>query len=335
MAGQVWAVAAEGGYLYAPNLSKYLRMQVIPTVKFRQLCDVKDTDADGTPLVGKSRGNKWYWNVFSQTKTKGGQLDETQKMPTTGFSILQQSGTISEWGNSVDYTAKLDDLSEQPVREIIRKVLGIDASQALDVGAHAEFNKCLLRAAPASGTSTSSITLTTDGTCATTNNVAFGAGHVEPIVATMKERNIPAFENGDYLAIARPLTFSTLKSDLEGINKYTETGLSMLKNGEIGRYRGVRFVEQTHVPAGGAQDSTTWNPKTDTADAWNNGKSDWIFFMGADTVAEGVCTPEEIRGKLPGDYGRDRGFGWYALLGFGLTHPDALNGRILKWDSAA
>jgi len=151
----------------------------------------------------------------------------------------------------------------------------------------------------------------------------------------MKERGIPAYENGDYMAIARPSAYIQLKSDLEGIQTYTETGLAQIKNGEIGRYRGVRFIEQTHIPAGGAADSTAFNPQTGTADAWNNAKSDWIFFMGSDTVAEGVAIPEEIRGQIPGDFGRERAIAWYALEGFGLSHPDAANGRIVKWDSQA
>lgn len=335
MAGQVWSVSDEGGYLWSPNLSEYLRMQNLPVVKFRQLCDVKENDADGKPLVGKGRGDKWYWNVFTKLSTKGGALDETERMPVGSFKISQNSGTMTEYGHAVEYTGKLDDLSEQPIKEIIRKVLKIDVAETFDVAAHAEFDKTLLWAAPNSGTSTTVVDFGTDGHCTVTNNVAFGKGHVEPITTYMKERGIPTFEEGDYLAIGRPTAFIQLKSDLEGIQTYTETGLAQIKNGEIGRYRGVRFIEQTHIPAGGAYDSTTYNTATETADAWNNGKSDWIYFMGSDTVSEGIAIPEEIRGKLPEDFGRSRGFAWYALEGFGLSHPDAANARIVKWDSAA
>jgi hypothetical protein len=42
MAGQIWAVASTGGYLYSDNLSEVLRYQVQPTVKFRQFAGVKD-----------------------------------------------------------------------------------------------------------------------------------------------------------------------------------------------------------------------------------------------------------------------------------------------------
>lgn len=335
MSGQIWSIADEGGYMWAPNLSEFLRLQNLPVVKWRQLCDVKENDADGKPLVGKSRGEKWYWNVYTKLSNKGRALDETERMPESGFKVTQYSGTMTEYGQSVPYTGKLDDLSEQPIKEIIRKLLKIDVAETFDVAAWAQYNQTLLKVCPASGTSTSAIELTTNGTASQTNNVAFGKGHVEPIVTTMKERGIPAYENGDYIAVARPTAYLQLKSDLEGIQTYTETGLAQIKNGEIGRYRGVRFIEQTHIPAGGAADSTTFNPQTGTADVWNNAKSDWVFFMGADTVAEGIAIPEEIRGKIPDDYGRGRGIAWYALEGFGLSHPDAANSRIVKWDSAA
>ncbi len=335
MSGQIWSVADEGGYLWAPNLSEYLRIQNLPVVKWRQLCDVKETDADGKPLVGKSRGEKWYWNVYTKLAQKGRALDETERMPESGFKVTQHAGTITEYGQAVPYTGKLDDLSAQPVKDIINKLLKIDVSETFDVAAWQQFDKTVLRAAPDAGTSTSIVDFVTNGTTTITNNVAMGKGHIEPISTWMKERGIPAYENGDYLSIGRPSTFMQLKTDLEGIQTYTETGLAHIKNGEIGRYRGVRFLEQTHVPAGGAIDSTIYDPQSGTADAWNNAKSDWAYFMGSDTVAEGVAIPEELRGKIPDDYGRGRGIAWYALEGFGISHPDALNGRIVKWDSAA
>ena len=57
--------------------------------------------------------------------------------------------------------------------------------------------------------------------------------------------------------------------------------------------------------------------------------------MGSDTVLEAPAIPEEIRAKLPGDYGRDKGIAWYYLGGAGLTHQDATNARVILWDSAA
>ena len=72
-------------------------------------------------------------------------------------------------------------------------------------------------------------------------------------------------------------------------------------NGEIGRYENVRFVEQTCIPAGGAADTTTFDPFSDTADAWNSAGTtgaDWVFVFGEDTICEAMHTPEEIRAKI-------------------------------------
>lgn len=335
MGQQVWLTNSLGGYMWSPNLSSVLRNAVQPLAKFRQFADVKDA-----AVQGKKKGEAFHWNVYSDVTTRGTTLVETNVMPKTNFTITQGTMTITEYGNSVDYTGKLDDLSEQPVKEVINKVLKNDAKKAFDNAAFNQFNACALRVAPASGTGTDTITLTTNGTCATTNNVAMGAGHVKAIVDMMKERNIPGAINDDYVAISHPSTFRNFKNDLEAIAKYTPEGFQQILHGEMGRYESTRFVEQTNIPKGGAADSTTFNPATDTADAWNNGKSSWAFFFGADTVAEGVVVPEEMRGKIPSDYGRDRGVAWYYVGGFGIVHPvnsgdNSKNSRICKWDSAA
>ena len=54
-----------------------------------------------------------------------------------------------------------------------------------------------------------------------------------------------------------------------------------------------------------------------------------------DTVAEAIAVPEEVRGKIPSDYGRSRGVAWYYLGGFGIVQTAAAQARIVAWDSAA
>jgi len=322
MAGQVWSVNTSGGYMYALNLSRELRMAVQPVVKFRQFCDIKDAAHQGL-----HRGDTFHWNVFSDVATQGTTLTETSTIPETSFTISQGTMTITEAGNSVPWTGKLDDLSEQPIREIIRKVLKNDAKKAFDTLAAAQFNAAALRVVPTAGTSTTALTLTTNGTATLTNDVALGKEHVKLIVDTMKERNIPAYTGDDYYALAWPSTYRTLKNDLETLHSYVQEGFQMIMNGEIGRYEGVRFVEQTHVAKGTGMGTA--------GVAWTNAKSDWAIFFGEDTVAEAIAVPEEMRGKIPGDFGRDRGIAWYYLGGFGITHTQAAQSRIVIWDSAA
>ena len=74
-----------------------------------------------------------------------------------------------------------------------------------------------------------------------------------------------------------------------------------------------------------------------TGTAWAGADSDWIFFFGEDTVGEGVVIPEEMRAKIPTDYGRSKGVAWYYLGGFGIVHNQtaATESRIVVWDTAA
>ena len=336
MSGQVWLTNSLGGYMYSDKLSRELRMAVQPSVKFRQFCDGKDATKARNPdgnMLGK--GDTFHWNIFSDISDQGGTLVETTTMPESNFTMQQGTLTVTEYGNSVPYTGKLDDLSEQPVREIIHKVLKNDAKKAFDIDSHAQFNTALLRVVAESGTATDAIVLTTNGTATETNNVKMGKGHVKAVVDMMKERDIPPYIADDYISIAFPSTFRPLKDELENIHQYTEQGFTLIHNGEIGRYENTRFVEQTNIPKGGAADSTAWNPVTKTEDPWDNGLSDWAFFFGDDTVAEGIVIPEEMRGKIPSDYGRSKGIAWYGLLGYGRTHLDATQQRIVKWDSAS
>ena len=313
MSGQIWSSASLGGFLYSDELSKYIRMALQPMSRFRQFCDIKEGK-------GVNKGEFFHWNVTSNVAQEGGELDETQTMPETNFTVSQGTLKITEFGNSVPYTKKLDDLSEQDVKDIINKQLKNDARKVLDRAAYTQFAASVVSISPTLGTSTDSITVEVGG-ATITNNTPLTIDHVKAIADEMKERDITPFTNDDYFSIARPTTLRPFKNELETIHQYTETGAQLIFNGETGRYEGIRFVEQTNI--------ASLN--------WINAESDQAFFFGADTVMEAIVEPEQIRGKIPTDYGRDRGIAWYYVGGFGIAHNevDGEQNRILIWDSAA
>jgi len=328
MAGQVWAVNSLGGYMYSRQLSNVLRMAVQPLVKFRQFSDVRDASQQG-----KKKGDIFTWDVFSDVANPGGVLTETNTMPESNFTIVQGTLTITEAGNSVPYSGKLDNLSKFPVMELIQKVLKNDAVKGFDRMAWNQFNQTLLRVIPVAGTDTAAITLYTNGTVTGTNTVAYNNAHAKAIVDMMKERNIPAYLGDDYYSLAWPTTLRSFKNNLETIHQYSDTGFKLIMNGEIGRYENVRYVEQTNIAKGIGTTGIAAGSTGGDMNAWSQGKSDWIFFFGNDTVAEAIAVPEEMRGKIPSDYGRSKGVAWYYMGGFGIVHTLAANCRIVKWDS--
>jgi N4-gp56 family major capsid protein len=313
MSGQLWSVNNLGGFMYSDELSDYLRTELQPMSRFRQFCDVKEGK-------GKEKGELFNWNVYSDVQDDGGTVLETDVTPETNYTITQGQLTVTEFTNSVPYTKKLDDLSRHPVKEVIQKVLKNDARKTLDRAAHEQFDATTVTVTPTGGNSATAITVEVGG-ATITNNIALNKEHIKAIADIMKERDISPYMQDDYFAIARPTTLRTFKNELETIHQNVESGMQLIFNGEVGRYEGIRFVEQTNI----------------ASEAWTNGLSDAVFFFGADTVAEAIVEPEQIRGKIPTDYGRSRGIAWYYLGGFGIVHnaADGLQNRIIKWDTLA
>lgn len=311
MPGQVWQTNSLGGFMFSANLSRKLRTALQPMTRFRQFCDAREA-------FGLGKGDTFNWNVYSDVASQGGTLEETLQMPETNFTITQASLTINEYGNSVPFTKKLDDLSEHPVTEIIHKVLKNDARKALDTGAYNQFSATQLTAV---GTDATTVEFTVDGVPDSNNNSAMLRAHIREISDELVERDIPTFDGVNYFCIGRPRTFRSFKTELEGVHQYVSEGWHVVMNGEKGRYEGIRFVEQTNIAA--------------VSNFSTNGASDEAFFLGADTVVEAIAIPEEIRGKIPTDFGRSRGIAWYALLGYGIVHTVAAQSRIIKWDSLA
>ena len=315
-AGQLWLAYETGGYMYSDNLSDFLRIEVQSRCRFRQFCDLPEQK--GSNAQGK--GEQFAWNIYGDLPDAAneGELAETDKMPTTRLEGSQGTCTVTEFGTAVPYSGKLDDLSAHPVRDIIKKSLERHCARSLDGRAHKQWAKTPLKVIPAGGNSATDITITENGTAGAVNDASMTASHVSEIVLQMTERDIPTHKHGDYYCIARPTTYRVLKKDLENKQQYTETGFGRIVDGEKGRYDGVRFVDQTNI---------------ETA-AWANGKSNDAYFFGDDVAAECCVIPEEIRGKIPDDYGRGKGVAWYYLGNFALTRTKAEDTRVIHWATA-
>jgi hypothetical protein len=246
--------------------------------------------------------------------------------------------TITEYGNSVPYTGKLDDLSEQPVKEIVQKVLKNDAKKAFDIGAWEQFNaraRCASRPPPATRPTRGADHerhLHHDqqrghgqGPREGDRRHDEGAEHPAP-----HRRRLRVPEPPDHVPPVQerprgrpPVHGPRLPDDPERRNRPL-------------REHPVRRADEH--PQGWRGGLADLRPEHGHQRPWNNAKSSWAFFMGDDTVAEGIAVPEEMRGKIPSDFGRDKGIAWYYVGGFGLVHTrddasGSRNARIVKWDS--
>ena len=90
---QLWKVDTLGGFMYSDVLSDTLRTSLQPLSRFRMMCDVQDAKEKGT-------GELYNWNVYSDVKSQGGELNEEQDMPETNYTITQETLKVTEYGKS-------------------------------------------------------------------------------------------------------------------------------------------------------------------------------------------------------------------------------------------
>ena len=300
MGQQLWSPNSLGGYLSNDTLSRQTRHAAQTLQRFRQFVDVE-------AAAGKGKGENVLFNKISNISTAGGTLSETSTIPKNNYTIQQDSLTVNEWGNSVPFTLKAKCLAEVSVPDIVNEVLRNDMAKVLDSNAAAEFQSSLYKAVI---TNTATTTFTTNGTAAGAAGANMSDKNVRDIIDQMKKLNIPKRSDGNYACIGSTNAIRGLYDFFEA--KAQNTTMDPLMRGEIGKYYGCTFVEETNVL------SNVLGTNSNTGEA---------IFCGGDAVREGIVIPEEMRIDIPKDFGRDNAIAWYALLGFKKTWSYSADGE--------
>lgn len=317
---QAWAPVGSGGYLANPVLSRQIRHAAQPIMKFAQFVRPE-------PGYGKNKSDTIYFDRVSSVNDAGSSISELSAMPKTTVTITQGSVVVTEYGNSIDYTGKLEALSEFSVDNIWTKALRDDQAKTLDTAIGTEFKTCKVKYTPTGTADNPTYTIATTGTVVATATRNTETYDVKAIVDYMKSTlYVPKFsgiiKDGYYVCIASVGFLRTIKDDDDFIEAVKYGRPEDLYYGEVGMYEGVRFIEQV-------------NGMDDTIGAALTYKGEALFF-GDDPIVEGVAIPPEIRSKIPQDFGRDKGVAWYAIVGYSLTYDTATAGeaRIVHVTSA-
>jgi len=311
----------KSGFLTNNVLSEELFFVSQPLLRFRQFVDIKKA-------FGKNSGESVNYNKVSNVGTLGGTLAETSTMNETKQAITQGTLTVSEYGNSIPFTGKIESLSEFDIKQIIRDGLVDDMVKVIDGAVEAQFNSAPLRYV---GTTTAAGTVTTDGTATATNTSVLNSYHVKKMRLELEKRNVAPYDGEDYVMICSLEALEGLETSLESVNQYTEAGYKKILNGEVGRMHGVRFVKDGWA----SRNTIDLSARTSSEKSWSTGNSLSAYMFGKTTIMEAVACPEEIRMKVVTDYGRSKGLAWYFLGGWDLIWTTAANSKIIVWDSAA
>jgi hypothetical protein len=303
MAGQNWTVAVDGGHLANARLSSKLRYVNTSQYIFRQFTRPE-------PGYGKQRGETIDFDKISMAATSGGEIGEFQDMPETKFSIVKSSLRVTEYGNSIPWTGKIETLAEFNPQMPVQKVILNDQKLVLDNAVATEMKLSDVTYIPSGPTSQ---TWDVDGTASTLSVGQFNYFHLKEMVdaaetgvfgAGNEGRIIPKFPDGKYVVVLSVTAKRGLFDDSEFQEAAKFSYPRKLLNGEImsETVYGCRFVV------------------TDNAEALDPSRGSNVLgealLIGDDSIIEGVALKEELRYKLAVKYGRDKGLAWYAMLGF-------------------
>jgi len=294
--GQKWIVNADGGYLANPELSKKLRYYAQPMMKFGQF--VRRVDA-----FGKNKGESWDFDKISNIATAASQtgIAENNTMPESKFTIAQSSGTVTEYGNSIPYSGKLEALAEFDPNNIAQRVLLNDQALTLDTIIARYFKAGRVQYAPtAADAGTFDYSNDDSQTAAVGYMSTYHAGRC---IDELKRWKISPYDGENYICIGSIGSLRGMKNSTDWKNAALYGDPDRLFHGEVGMIDGCRFIECNNTDA--LYDFPIAAPTSGEA-----------IFFGEDPVVEGVATPPELRAKVPTDYGRSKGVAWYALMGW-------------------
>lgn len=316
MAQQNWGSdSGANGFRTTVEISKKLVHAAQPMLKLRQFVSVE-------PAFGKNKGEsvQIYRAANTAEAEDTSTINELDRIPTTSVAVTPRLITVNEYGRSIPFTGKVETLAEVDVESnVYLKALKNHMVKTIDYQVAQAFKSSDIIAIP---TSSTALTWDVDGTASTTALSNITAKHVKDIIDAMKVGNfggnagrpIPYYDGESYVCIASVQFLRGLKDDpdYEVAAKYAHP--EELYLGEVGRFYNCRFIETNHV--------TALSNGVGTGSVLGE-----AIFFGEDPVREVVAIPEEMRTKLPEDFGRDKGIAWYAMLGWGRVWDFSTDGE--------
>src|SRR3990167_145 len=290
MGQQQWGTNSVGGFLGNPRLSKSIRHASSPLYAFRQFVGIKEA-------LGTRKGSTVLYDKIGRITTRGGTMVETNTFVKNTYNITQGSVQVTEYGNSVPLTGKLDELAEYDPQNITSVVLRDDQADTLDRAAGNQYTAADFVAVCLT---TATTEFYTNGAATNTATVNMSEKNFKDVIDFMKIKKMPKYGAGkDYVSILSIPAERGVYDGLQAILQYTTP--EFMYNNELGKYYGARVVEENNLLS--------------TVKGVGGNKGEACFF-GADAVIEAVALMEEIR-YWTTDGGRDENLAWYGILGFG------------------
>jgi N4-gp56 family major capsid protein len=292
---QVWAMQGQGGFSATASLDSEIRQRATATTFFHQF-------ALAVSSFGKHRADRVLVDKLGRlvTAMNPAGMAETDDFPTTDFPFVQASIVVTEYGNAVEWTEKLETFAQWSAGQMVGMVLRQDQIEGLDKVANAAYALGKVIYTPLSA---STGTVSTSGTPGAVAGSPMTVAHARDVSDYLRAvLKAPAMANGDYVCIANVDHARGIKdsSEFQDVSRYATP--EKLFESEVGKYASIRFVEENNVTVSPAGTSNVGFAQA--------------YYFGSDNVLEAVALAPHLRYKIPQGWGRDRGEAHFYIGGF-------------------
>jgi len=298
------------------ELSEYVRHAALDMLGFAQLCNAPTGGA-----LGRERGDTVQYTYYPDVTTAGGELSETDEVPTTSITPIKGTYTIAEFGNAIELTEKLQDLSRLDaesdlIQAMVRDMKRLENGQAYDAFSETHWLATFNATADE---------FVTNNTLTSVANQQLDLENLRFLVRQAEKRLIPFFDGESYAVVTGVDSADALCYDSTVTNLLKEDSGRAALNGEVGRIGKSRIIRDTQKVAkvgGGATGAGALLDET--------------FLIGADAVVHEVATPWEMRAE-DRDLGRKVKLGYLGKMAWVKMLSQTLHSKehVIKVDSAA
>lgn len=288
MADNTWA--GLNSAINVPELTEKIRIEAQDVQGLAQLA----SPGQGTAL-GKNRGDTGqYTYVPDMSPEYGSALSETEPMPTSGVDPIKAQFTVSEYGHGISYTGYLDALTRLDMDDVHMQSLNNHRKRLENVLVYNQLSATDWKYVFDSSDPDNN-EFVTNGTA--TKNSSIGhltLANLSRLRVKAKTQKIPFFDGESYVYATGAEELEELESDSSLTNLLKEDSGRAALNGELGRIKGCRLVEDNYSI-------------TDHAQGFEEG-----FLIGADAVIEEWALPWEMRFEIS-DVGRSKVLAYYGI----------------------
>lgn len=264
------------------ELNEYVRHAALEMLGMAQLANAPTGGA-----LGRKKGDIVQYTYYPNVNTSGGELSEHERVPRTSLTPIKGTYQIKEYGNALEWTETLEELSRLDVESDFMKALVDDLRRLENHLAFTEFDASSWIYTPSSTTDG----YVTDGTATVTASGTMTFAKLRELVKHAEKGLIPYFDGENYVYATGVDSMDSLRYDTTVVGAIQQQSGRSALNGECGVLANCRLVKDTHKCGhiGGVAAATVLISKG--------------YLVGGDAVLHEVAAAPEIRAEDE-DFGR-------------------------------